>query len=101
VRILKWIGRLRLKLLASADQSLWRDAVSRRWKDLVKVIEAWPSERQEDAARILDLLVEQGAGPYELSEEERERIERSRAQARRGEFATDEEVAAVLRKHGL
>jgi hypothetical protein len=75
--------------------------MSKRWKELVTVIESWPSERQEDAAEMLAMLVEQGTGVYELSDEERERIERSRAQARRGEYATDEEVAAVLRKHGL
>jgi hypothetical protein len=50
---------------------------------------------------VLAMLVEQGAKVYQLSDDERERIERSRAQAQRGEFATVEEVAEVLRKHDL
>ena len=42
-----------------------------------------------------------GTTVYELDDEERRRLEISLAQARRGEFATDEEVAAVRKKHGL
>ena len=36
-----------------------------------------------------------------LSPEEREAIARSKAAARSGEFATDEQVQAVWAKHGL
>ncbi len=40
-------------------------------------------------------------GVFVLTPEERAAIERSKAAADRGEFATDEEVAAVWAKHGL
>jgi predicted transcriptional regulator len=36
---------------------------------------------------------------YHLTEEDREAIERSREQARRGEFATDEEVVEVFDRY--
>jgi len=72
-----------------------------RWRELVDIIDKWPPERREDAEQILTALVDQGGGVYTLSDHEREAIKRSRAQAHRGEFASDEEVAAILRKHGL
>ena len=59
-----------------------------------------PEEAQDDIARIILHL----AGDDEvvvLSEEERAAISASQEAAARGEFATDEEVAAVWRKHGL
>ncbi len=39
--------------------------------------------------------------PYELTEDERADVEEALAEAERGEFATDAEVAAMYRRHGL
>jgi predicted transcriptional regulator len=39
--------------------------------------------------------------PYKLTEEERADIEDALAEAERGEFATDAEVAAMYKRHGL
>jgi len=39
--------------------------------------------------------------PVALTPEERAAVEKSKAAAARGEFATDEEVRAVWAKHGL
>ncbi len=69
---------------------------------LIEVIKTWPASRQNDAAAVLEALTEQdGNECYVLSAQEREAIDASRAQASRGEFVTDSDVAAVLRKHGL
>jgi len=38
---------------------------------------------------------------YELTEDERADIEEALAEAERGEFATDDEVAAMYKRHGL
>lgn len=38
-------------------------------------------------------------GVYQLTEDDRREIELSMAEARRGEFATDEEVAAVFNRY--
>ena len=75
--------------------------MGKRWRELVVIVDKWPARRREDAEQILAVLVDQGGGAYKLSDDEREAIERSRVQARRGEFASDEEIAAILRKHGL
>jgi len=39
--------------------------------------------------------------PYELTEDERADLEEALAEAERGEFASDEEVAAMYKRHGL
>jgi len=64
-------------------------------------VRTWPSERQEDAARILLEMEAHGTEVYRLSDEERAEIEASIAEADRGEFATDEEMAALWKKCGL
>jgi hypothetical protein len=61
---------------------------------------AWPPDKQEVAADLL-LLLEKQDEFYHPSDEELAAIREGLAQARRGEFASDEEVAALRRKFGL
>ena len=61
-----------------------------------------PPSAQDDIARaIMQLAGEDDLPPVPLSPEEQEAIAQSLAAAERGEFATDEEVAAVWAKYGL
>ena len=60
-----------------------------------------PSDQDEIARIIIQLAGEDLPAAVSLSPEEREAIARSRAAARRGEFASDEQVQAVWAKHGL
>jgi hypothetical protein len=58
-----------------------------------------PEEEQERAARSLMVFAELAKqGAYALTPEERAAIEESKAQMRRGDFATDEEVEAAYRR---
>jgi hypothetical protein len=55
-----------------------------------------PEEEQERVAESLMVFAELAKqGVYKLSPEERAALEESKAQVRRGEFATDEEVEAA------
>lgn len=63
---------------------------------LAKVLEL-PEEAQDRAAQNLLMYAEwEKEGVYVLSDEERAAIAESKAQAERGEFATDEEVEAAF-----
>lgn len=62
-------------------------------------VQSWPEERQEDVINILREMERQGIEPYELDDEERAAIEEGLAEAERGEFATDEEIAAIFAKY--
>lgn len=55
-----------------------------------------PEEEQERVAESLMVFAELAKqGVYKLSPEERAALDESKAQVRRGEFATDEEVEAA------
>jgi hypothetical protein len=60
-----------------------------------------PPELQDDIARVVFQLAGNEEPPVTLSVEERAALDRSKAAAARGEFATDEQVQAVWAKHGL
>ena len=57
-----------------------------------------PEEQDEIARTIFDIL-DTDTDTYVLSADEKAAIERSREAARRGEFATEEQVKAVLSKY--
>jgi ABC-type nitrate/sulfonate/bicarbonate transport system substrate-binding protein len=66
----------------------------------IQKVRALPEEKQQLAAELLEELaaVEE---PYILSDAERAILVPALEQAKRGEFATDEEMAALWRKCGL
>ena len=68
------------------------DAVLERFR-------TWPAELQQDAAHMLLELEGEGTGVYRLTEEDRREIGLSQEEMRRGEFASDEEVAAVFNRY--
>lgn len=59
-----------------------------------------PDEQDDIARAIIQLVGQSHIAPVPLTPEERAAIERSKAAAARGEFATDDEVRAVWAKHG-
>lgn len=68
-------------------------------KEVLDRVLTWPPERQEDAAQLLLELEAQGAF-YHPSDDEMAAIEEGLAQARRGEFASADEIAALLKPGG-
>ena len=67
--------------------------------EILARVRDWPLHRQEDAARMLLLMEEQGTGFYELSEEEEADIREALQEVERGEFATDEEMKALFDRY--
>jgi hypothetical protein len=67
----------------------------------LKLPAAYPPAAQDEIARIVLQLVTDHEPPVVLTGDERAAIDRSKAAAARGEFATDEQVRAVWAKHGL
>jgi predicted transcriptional regulator len=59
------------------------------------------ADAQDDIPRLLLRLTGDEGAIVALTPEEKAAIERSRAAAAHGEFASDEEVQAVWSKHGL
>jgi hypothetical protein len=65
----------------------------------IKAVQALPPDRQDLAGEMLLSLATEPQ--YELSPEQLEDLKLSIAEADRGEFATDEEVAEMWKKFGL
>jgi predicted transcriptional regulator len=68
-------------------------------KDILRRTDSWPDELQEEAAQLLLALEREYNEPYELSDDEREAIDRGLQDAAEGRFATPEQVAAVFDRH--
>jgi hypothetical protein len=64
-------------------------------------VRTWPEERQAHAAELLMLLEAQGEGPIRVSDDEWEAIQEGNAQVERGEFVSDEDMAAFYKRRGL
>ena len=60
---------------------------------------SWPVEAQAQLVRFMIDTEAKHFGAFRLDDEDRKRIERSLASARRGEFATDEEVATLFGRY--
>ncbi len=60
-----------------------------------------PPQDQDEAAEVLLWAIETRSGPLPLDEETVAAIEEGLAQARRGEFATESEIADLWKRHGL
>jgi predicted transcriptional regulator len=68
--------------------------------EAIKKIRELPKSEQDEAAEMLLSLLARKNEPVRLDEETRAAIREGRAQARRGEFVSDEEMAAFFKSHG-
>ena len=60
-----------------------------------------PVDTQDEIARLLLSLADADQALIDLTPAEEASLARSEAAAARGEFATDEQIAAIWAKHGL
>jgi predicted transcriptional regulator len=70
-------------------------------EEAVAKVRELPEADQDEAAEMLLSVAARKAGPVALDEETRAAIREGREQARRGEFASDEDMAAFFKRHGV
>ncbi len=75
--------------------------MSKRLEKVLEAVKAWPADRQDAAAELLEQMDRLAAKPQTLTDEERADLEEALAEARRGDFASDADVAAMFARHGL
>jgi len=73
--------------------------MSNKLRALLERAEHWPEEAQEEAAASLQAIEEELVGLYELSPADRAALDRSEEDVRLGNFASEERVNEVLRRH--
>jgi predicted transcriptional regulator len=70
-------------------------------EEAIRKVRELPEAEQDEAAEMLLSLASRRSGPVRLDEETRAAIEEGKAQARRGEFVTDEDMAAFFKRRGV
>lgn len=70
-------------------------------KNVLQLAEGWSKQDQEELAQIAVEIELRRRGPYRATPEELKAIDEGVAAADRGEFAGEEEVAALLAKFRL
>lgn len=69
--------------------------------DAIEKVRRLPEDRQAYVAEVLEQIAAAGSDVFVVPDEHRAAILEGLAQADRGEFATDEEMAALWKKCGL
>ena len=67
-------------------------------EDAIEKVKDLPPERQAYAAEILEQIAAASSEPFQVPNDHRAAVLEGLRQAERGEFASDDEVDAVLRK---
>jgi hypothetical protein len=70
--------------------------MSQKTRDILRRIEAWPAEDQEELAEVAQEIEARRAGIYRLSSEERKAVKRGLAEMQAGGFAEEGDVVAAL-----
>ena len=68
-------------------------------KTLLERVQSWPIEDQEELAEVAREIESRRSGVYRLSDEERIAVRAGMDDARRGDFATEEEIEEFYRLH--
>lgn len=75
--------------------------MNKKLETLLDIVSSWPEAAQDELMKSVAEINARHAGVYRLSDNERAAIESALAAVERGEIATDEEVAAVFKRHGV
>ncbi|HTB02178.1 MAG TPA: hypothetical protein VK804_17045 [Bradyrhizobium sp.] len=75
------------------------NAMSPGTKTLLERVQSWPEEDQEELAEVAREIESRRSGVYQLSDEERIAVRAGMDAARRGDFASDEEIDELYRLH--
>ena len=68
-------------------------------KTLLERVQSWPVEDQEELAAVAREIESRRTGVYSLSEDERRAVRAGLEDARRGDFASDEEIEEFYQLH--
>jgi len=66
-------------------------------KEILQHVASWPEEDQEELAEVAREIEARRSGVYALTDDEWAAI----ADARKGEFASDKDVAVFWQRHGI
>jgi len=80
---------------------MYTAAMTKGLEDAIEKVRKLPEDRQAYAAEVLEQIAAAGSGLFVIPEDHRADVLQGLAEAERGEFATDDEMAALWEKCGL
>jgi predicted transcriptional regulator len=75
--------------------------MNKRLETLLERVSALPEDAQDELLDHVALIETRRSGIYQLSDDERAGVRRGLEAAKRGEFVSDEEMAAFFKRHGV
>jgi hypothetical protein len=75
--------------------------MNKKLETLLELVSAWPEAAQDELVKSIAEIEARHGGVYRLSEDEKAAIEQALAAIDRGDIATDEEMAALFKRHGV
>ena len=75
--------------------------MNKRLETLIERVSALPEEAQDELFDHVALIEARQSGVYRLSDEERAAVKKGLEAAERGEFVSDEDMAAFFTQHGV
>jgi predicted transcriptional regulator len=75
--------------------------MNKKLETLLELVSTWPEEAQAELVKSIVEIEARHTGVYRLSDDEKAAIEEALASVDRGEIATDEEMAALFKQHGV
>jgi len=74
--------------------------MNKRLETLLDRVSTWPDEAQAELLEVAMEIEARQTGVYQLSDDERAAIKKGMDAADRGEFVSDEDMAAFFKRHG-
>jgi predicted transcriptional regulator len=75
--------------------------MNKRLESLMERISALPEDAQDELLDHVAIIEARQSGVYRLSDDERAGVQRGLEAAKRGEFVSDEDMAAFFKRHGV
>jgi hypothetical protein len=86
---------------AILDSDCYIDPMNKKLETLLDLVSSWPEAAQDELMKSIAEIEARHGSVYRLSDEEKAAIEKALAAVDRGEIATDEEMAALFKRHGV
>jgi predicted transcriptional regulator len=75
--------------------------MNRRLESVLDRVSSWPEDDQEELLAHAIAIEARQSGVYRLNDDERAAVKKGLEAAKRGEFVSDEDMAAFFKRHGL
>jgi predicted transcriptional regulator len=92
---------LAARQLAFRPELLYHDPMIKVLEDAIDKVRQLPADRQAYVAEVLEQIAAAGSDLFIVPEEHRAAVHEGLEQAERGEFVSDDEMAALWTKCGL